>query len=85
MSYKDEYSESVEIPLDALTDAHRIVIEGLVREGEFRARDLLIAMLEADVDDYVREVDYEPNVDWINGMRYAIHVIREAKLDGKQG
>ena len=80
MSYKDEYSETVEFSESDLSEAQRIIIEGFMRDGEFKTRDALIAMLEKDIDDYLYEVDNVPNMEWVEGVRYCIHIIKNARL-----
>lgn len=81
MAYDDGF-ETVEISEEDLTEAQRIIIEGFIREGGFQTREKLINFLEADVKEYLDEVDEMPNEEWLDGVRYAIHVIREAKFDG---
>jgi hypothetical protein len=81
MSYEDGF-EKIEISDEDMSQVQRIIVEGFIREGEFKARNALIEMLNKDVDDYLKEVDHDPNIDWVNGVRYAAHIIREAKLDG---
>lgn len=82
MSYHEDYPERIDIPAEELSELQRLIVEGFIREGEFKTRDALIRILELDIAGYLDEVDYEPNTDWINGVQYAIHIIREAKLDG---
>lgn len=81
MSYDDGF-ETVEIEEEALTEAQRIIVEGFIREGEFKARKNLIDFLEKDIKEYLDEVDEMPNEEWVEGVRYAIHIIREAKFSG---
>jgi hypothetical protein len=81
MSYEDGF-EKIEISDEDMSQVQRIIVEGFIREGEFKTRNALIEMLNKDVDDYLKEVDHDPNIDWVNGVRYAAHIIREAKLDG---
>jgi hypothetical protein len=84
MSYDDGY-ETIEISEEDMSEAQKLIVEGFIREGEFKTRAALINMLIKDIDSYLDEVDYEPNLDWVNGVRYAIHIIREAKLNGLAG
>jgi len=81
LSYQEDYPERIEIPEEDLSDLQRLIIEGFIREGEFKTRDALIAMLTADVDKYLDEVDYEPNMSWVDGVRYCIKIIREGALN----
>lgn len=81
MSYEDGF-EKIEISEEDMSDIQRIVVNGFIKEGEFRTRSALIEMLNKDIEQYLAEVDYEPNMEWVDGVRYAIHLIREANLDG---
>lgn len=79
MSYEDGY-EKVELDAAEVSeDIKRIVIDGLMREGEFRFRALIIEILEEEIRSYKDEVDYEPNLDWTNGIAWAIHLIKNLK------
>lgn len=82
MAYDKDYSK-IEISEEDLTETHRIIIEGFMREGEFRSREALITFLENDVARYLEENESESdiNMDWVDGVRYAIHVLREVHLD----
>ena len=78
MSYQDGF-EKLEMDEAALSKAQRIIIEGFMREGEFRFREDLIQKLELEVSLYLDEVDHEPNMEWIDGVRYCIHLIKNMK------
>lgn len=78
MSYSDKFNQNISLDLD---DASELAIKIVMREGELRFRDALIKTLEDDVAEYLSEVDYEPNMEWVYGVRYAIHIIREGDLD----
>jgi hypothetical protein len=81
LSYQEDYPERIEIPAEDLSELQRIIITGFIKEGECKTRDALIAMLESDIAKYLDEVDYEPNMDWVDGVRYCIKMIREGNLD----
>ena len=78
MAYSDKFNQSITLDLDG---ASELAIKVVMREGELRFRDALIKTLEADLTKYLDEVDYDPNMEWVHGVRYAIHIIREADLD----
>ena len=81
MAYKDQFDKKIELDLDEATE---LAVRSVMREGELQFRDALIKSLEKDIDNYLSEVDDMPNEDWINGVRYVIHIVREGSLDGKQ-
>lgn len=75
MSYSDKFDREIVLDLDKATE---LAVRVVMKEGELRFRDALIAYLEKDINDYLSEVDGEPNMEWIEGVRYVIHVVREA-------
>lgn len=77
MAYDDNYSERIEFDESAMTDAQRIVVEGFLREGEFTTRQHLIRALSRQISEYIETSDERINQDWIDGVNYCIHVIRE--------
>ena len=82
MSYDDGLI-NIELSEEDISYAQRIVIDGFINEGNYRARNFLIAELEKEVAEYLDDVDNEPNLDWVNGVRYAIHIIKEARDHGR--
>ena len=78
MSYADKFDREIVVDLDEATE---FAVKAVMKEGELRFRDALIAYLEKDIDDYLYEVDGEPNMEWIDGVRYTIHIVREANFD----
>lgn len=78
-SYEEGY-ESIEIEDGLIDAAQRIVVEGFIREGEFKTRDAIIDSLEYEVATYLDEVDNEPNIEWIDGVRYCIHLIKNGRF-----
>jgi hypothetical protein len=78
MSYVEKFNQEINLELD---DATELAVKVVMREGELRFRDALIASLQKDIDDYLSEVDGKPNMEWIEGVRYVIHILREANLD----
>jgi hypothetical protein len=81
VSYKDEFPHEVHLSKEDITELQLLILEGATRDGQFKTRELLIEMLEKDVADYLHEIDYEPNMEWVNGVRYAIHIIKKARLE----
>jgi hypothetical protein len=77
MSYDENY-ERVEIEEDLLSEAQRIVIDGFMIEGEFRFREDIIKILEETAK--ASELE-ELSEDWVDGVRYSIHVIRNIKTN----
>lgn len=75
MAYKDKFER--EIVLDIDEEAALFAIQAVMKEGELRFRDALIGALEKDLKKYLDEVDYEPNMEWVDGVRYVIHLVRE--------
>ncbi len=49
----------------------------IMKEGELRFRDAAVSFFEDDVKSYLDEIDEEPNIDWVEGVRYCIKMIRE--------
>lgn len=80
MSYEEQYPVKYEISVDALSEAQKIVVSGLIRQGEFSARQYFIQTLQEEITAYLSEVDGEPNEDWIDGLRYAMQLIKEMKV-----
>jgi len=80
MSYEKEYPETVEIPEEALSEAQKIIVSGLIRQGEFNTRETFIKTFQEEIKTYLDEVDGEPNEEWVNGLNYAIHLIKEMKV-----
>jgi hypothetical protein len=78
MAYSDKFDRSIELDV---TESQALVVKLIMREGELRFRDALIETLQSELKTYLAEVDYEPNMEWVEGVRYAIHIIKEADLD----
>ena len=76
MSYKNGYSEDIEIPEEMLTEVQRIIVDGLIRDGEFKTRDAFIEIFENDVKE---SVNFE-NQSWIDGVNYCIYMLKNAKI-----
>ena len=80
MSYEEQYPVKYEVSTDELNEAQKIVVEGLVRQGEFSAREHFIQVFQEEIASYLDEVDGEPNEDWVDGLRYAIQLVKEMKV-----
>lgn len=78
MAYADKFDREIIVDLDKATE---LAVKVVMKEGELRFRDALIETLQKEVSEYLDEVDYEPNMEWVEGVRYAIHIIKEADLD----
>jgi len=81
VAYADKFDREVELDL---SEAQELVIKSFMKEGELQFREKFIESLSKEVSDYLDEVDYEPNEEWVNGVNYAIHLLREADLDGSE-
>lgn len=79
MSYADKFDREIVVDLD---EATKLAVKVVMKEGELQFRDALIQFLEKDIDEYLSEVDGEPNQEWIDGVRYVIHLVREGDFDG---
>lgn len=79
MNYSDKFDR--EIIIENLDEATELALKVVMKEGELQFRDALIAYLEKDIDEYLYEVDGEPNMEWIDGVRYVIKLVREADID----
>jgi hypothetical protein len=82
MGYREDYPAKLEISDEDMSETQRVLVDAFIRQGEFQTRDALIELLEKDIATYLDEVDGMPNEEWINGVRYSVHIIREAKLNG---
>lgn len=78
MSYSDKFDRSIEVDV---TEAQALVVRSIMKEGELKFRENLIKSLESDLSEYLEDIDYEPNIAWMDGVRYVIHILREADLD----
>lgn len=78
MAYADKFDREIIVDLDEATE---LAVRVVMKEGELRFRDALIETLQSELTKYLDEVDYKPNMEWVEGVRYAIHIIKEADLD----
>ena len=80
MSYEEQYPVRYEVSVDELGEAQKIVIAGLIRQGEFTAREHFIQIFQEEIKSYLDGVDGEPNEDWVDGLSYAIQLVKEMKV-----
>ncbi len=78
MAYRDKFDRTIE--LVDISEAQQLVIEMIMREGELRFRDAFIEVLQNDIAGYLDEIKSEPNMDWVNGVQYVIHLLKEAEV-----
>lgn len=78
MSYFDKFSETIDI--DPENEVQRLVIKVLMQNGEIRFRESFIEVLEKEVAEYLEEVDSEPNMEWVEGVRYVIHLLKNLEV-----
>jgi hypothetical protein len=76
MSYKDGYSEDIEIPEEMLTEVQRIIVDGLIRDGEFKTRDAFIEIFENEVKNSMGV----ENQSWTDALNYCIFMLKNAKI-----
>jgi hypothetical protein len=74
-SYADKYDRQVE--LVDMTDAQELAVKVVMKEGELRFREAAVSFFQDDIKSYLDEVDGEPNLEWVEGLRYCIKMIRE--------
>ena len=79
MAYSDKFDREVILDVDEATE---LAVRVVMKEGELRFRDALIDYLEEEISKYLSEVDGEPNIEWIDGVRYVIHMVKEGDFDG---
>lgn len=79
MSYKDEFPETIEIDEADLSNVHKIIISGFIREGEFRTRDHFIQAFEQEIVNHSNSLE-EYNQDWIDGLSYCIHRLKNERI-----
>ena len=79
MTYKDKYSERIEIPEEDLSNIQRMVISGLIREGEFTTREYFIELFEEEISRHKEDSTDALNSAWIDGVNYCIHILKETK------
>ena len=78
MSYFDKFSETIDI--DPENEVQRLVIKVLMQNGEIRFRESFIEVLEKEVAEYLEEVDSEPNMEWVEGVRYVTHLLKNLEV-----
>lgn len=78
MAYADKFDREIIVDLDEATE---LAVKVVMKEGELRFRDSLVKTLQSELTEYLDEVDHEPNMEWVEGVRYAIHIAKEADLD----
>lgn len=77
---EEDYTERVEISEADMTEAQRLIIYGLMREGEIVYKQKLSKILETEISTYLDEVDGDPNIEWVDGVRYVLHLIKEMDI-----
>jgi hypothetical protein len=79
MSYKDEFPETFEINESDLSEVNRIIINGFMREGEFRTRDYFIQLFEEEISKHLNSSE-EENQDWVDGISYCTHLLKNQRI-----
>lgn len=74
-NYADNYDRQVEL-ID-MTDAQELAVKVVMKEGELRFREAAVSFFQDDIKSYLDEVDGDPNLEWVEGLRYCIKMIRE--------
>lgn len=73
MSYFDKFDKEIVLDVD---QAKELAVRVVMREGELRFRESFIETLEKEVSTYLEEVDNEPNMEWVDGVRYCVHLLK---------
>lgn len=81
MAYEDKFNKNLEI--DILNEAQELIVQMFMKNGELLFRSTIVEFLEKDIHEYLSEVDWEPNQEWIDGVRYVIHLLKEGDFDAK--
>lgn len=79
MAYSDNFNH--EIKMDLVNEGQEFIVRMFMKNGELLFRERLVAWLEKDIAEYLSEVDGEPNQEWIDGVRYVIHIVKEGNFD----
>lgn len=74
-NYADKFDREIEV-VD-ITDAQELVVKMFMKEGELRFREAAVSFFEEDIKSYLDGVDDEPNMEWVDGVRYCIKMLRE--------
>lgn len=80
MSYEEQYPVKYEVSVDELGEAQKIIVAGLIRQGEFTTREHFIQVFQEEIKSYLEGAGEEPNEDWIDGLSYAIQLVKEMKV-----
>jgi hypothetical protein len=80
MAYEDKFNQ--ELRLDILNEGQEFIVRMFMKNGELLFRERLIKQLEEEVSTHLNEAGDEANVEWVDGVNYVIHLIREADFDG---
>lgn len=79
MAYSDKFNE--EVKLDILNEGQELVVRMFMKNGELLFRERLIEALEKELSRYLDEAGDDHNIEWVDGVRYVIHLVREADFD----
>jgi len=79
VAYSDNFNH--EIKMDLVNEGQEFIVRMFMKNGELLFRERLVAWLEKDIAEYLSEVDGEPNQEWIDGVRYVIHIVKEGNFD----
>jgi len=80
MPYSDKFNE--ELNLEILNEGQEFIVRMFMKNGELLFRERLIKQLEEEVSNHLNEAGDEANVEWVDGVNYVIHLIKEADFDG---
>lgn len=79
MPYSDKFNEKLN--LEILNEGQEFIVRMFMKNGELLFRERLIKQLEEEVSTHLNEAGDEANVEWVDGVNYVIHLIREADFD----
>lgn len=80
MTYFNKFNKEISLDVDEATS---LAVKVVMHEGELRFRELFIETLEKDLKQYLDEVEGYPNIEWVDGVRYCIHLLKN--IDVSQG
>lgn len=81
-NYADKFDREIE--LVDITEAQELAVKMVMKEGELRFREAAVTSFEEEIKSYLDEVEGTPNMEWVEGVRYCIKVLREGDFGVNQ-
>ena len=79
MPYSDKYNH--EVKMDLVNEGQEFIVRMFMKNGELLFRERAAEFLQNEVAAYIAEAGVELNQEWIDGVCYALHIIKEADFD----